>query len=274
MTQRAPVHVGRGEPVLLLHPFLMSQNVWKNVTPRLADRFEVFAPTLAGHNGGPRARTMLLDAAKLADHVEAQMDALGWGSAHVVGNSLGGWVAFELERRGRARTVTAIAPAGGWTRYSPGKFETIVKFLSGAPVWVLLHIVGSLILRLPLVRELAFPAISGSPTGLSEDALFDIVDNAAHCPAYYQLPIQTLVQPGLLELAATRAPVHLVLCERDRVFPRHRFAPYFTDNLPAATLVTTLAGVGHIPMFEAPDRVAELIIDFIDDHAAAARSAG
>ena len=59
------------------------------------------------------------------------MDALGWGTAHIVGNSLGGWVAFELERRGRARTLTGIAPAGGWHRFTPAKFEIVFKFLAG-----------------------------------------------------------------------------------------------------------------------------------------------
>ena len=48
----------------------------------------------------------------LADAVEAAMDAAGFTSAHLAGNSLGGWVALELARRGRARTVTAISPAG------------------------------------------------------------------------------------------------------------------------------------------------------------------
>ena len=37
MSPRAPIHLGSGEPVLLLHPFMMSQNVWKDVAPRLAD---------------------------------------------------------------------------------------------------------------------------------------------------------------------------------------------------------------------------------------------
>ena len=32
----------------------------------------------------------------------------------MVGNSLGGWLALELARRGRARTVTAVSPAGAW----------------------------------------------------------------------------------------------------------------------------------------------------------------
>ena len=102
--------------MLLLHPFMMSSYVWHDVAPALArtSRFEVFAPTMAGHNGGPHTRSLFLDTATLADHVERQIDDLGWGTAHIVGNSLGGWVAFELERRGRARTLTAIAPAGGW----------------------------------------------------------------------------------------------------------------------------------------------------------------
>jgi pimeloyl-ACP methyl ester carboxylesterase len=120
MTERAPIHLGTGEPMLLLHPFMMSQNVWKGVAPRIADtgRYEVFAPTMLGHNGVPRG-PFFLDSASLADDVERRMDALGWGTAHVVGNSLGGWVAFELERRGRARTLTGIAPAGGWRHFTP-----------------------------------------------------------------------------------------------------------------------------------------------------------
>ena len=61
------------------------------------------------------------------------MDALGWDTAHIVGNSLGGWVAFELERRGRARTLTGIAPAGGWSHFTPAKFEIVGKFLAGVP---------------------------------------------------------------------------------------------------------------------------------------------
>ena len=76
------------------------------------DRYEVFAPTMVGHNAGPADGTLFLDTRTLADHVETQLDELGWGSAHIVGNSLGGWVGFELERRGRARTITDIAPAG------------------------------------------------------------------------------------------------------------------------------------------------------------------
>ena len=120
MAERAPIHLGSGEPMLLLHPFMMSQNVWKKVRRQIAEtgRYEVFAPTMPGHNGGIKGR-FFLDTAELADDMERRLDALGWDTAHIVGNSLGGWVAFELERRGRARTLTGIAPAGGWRGTPP-----------------------------------------------------------------------------------------------------------------------------------------------------------
>jgi pimeloyl-ACP methyl ester carboxylesterase len=268
MTTRAPIHLGSGEPVLLLHPFLISQLVWQGVAPRLADtgRYEVFAPTMAGHNGGPRAGTWFLSSSVLADLVERQLDELGWNTCHIVGNSLGGWVAFELERRGRARTVTGIAPAGGWHRWSPTKFEVIAKFVGGMPVWLLAHLLGPRLLRLPLSRRIGTLPISGTPDGISERELLAVIDDLKHCPAYFQLLVKSLLMPGLVELAQTDVPTHLVLCEKDRVFPGPRSHRYFKAQLPASTRVTELDGLGHIPMFEAPGRIADVITSFLDEH--------
>ena len=50
----------------------------------------------------------------LADYLEMLLDEEGHDRVHVVGNSLGGWLALELARRGRARSVTAVSPAGAW----------------------------------------------------------------------------------------------------------------------------------------------------------------
>jgi len=208
----------------------MSSYVWKDVAPRLADtgRFEVFAPTMAGHNGGPPSRSWFLDTTTLANHVEAQLDELGWTTAHVVGNSLGGWVAFELERRGRARTLTAIAPAGGWHRWSPVKYEIVAKFVAGAPVWLTALLLGKRALRLPLARQAASVPISATPAGLSDPDLLEIIDDVTHCRAYYQLLIKALLLPGLMELTETTIPTNLVIL---RTRPRAA-APAVHQALP------------------------------------------
>ena len=274
MTSRPPIHLGSGEPVLLLHPFLLSQAVWEEVARQLADtgRYEVFAPTMAGHNGGPSAGTWFLSSTVLADHVERQMDELGWDTAHIVGNSLGGWVAFELERRGRARSVTGIAPAGGWHRWSPAKFEVIAKFILGIPLLVLAWLFGPRVLHLPFSRRLATYAISASPDGVSERELSVIIDDVAHCPAYFQLLVKALLLHGLRELAENAVPAHLVICEKDRIIPAPRFTRHFTEHLPADHKLTVLDGVGHVPMFEAPGRVTEVITDFLDEVAPQTRA--
>jgi len=268
MTERAPIHLGSGDPMVLLHPFMMSQNVWKQVAPLIAEtgRYEVFAPTMPGHNGGVKGR-FFLDTAEMADDVGRRMDALGWETAHIVGNSLGGWVAFELERRGRARTLTGIAPAGGWSHFTPAKFEIVGKFLAGLPVWLTAKLLGQRALRLPFARQLASVPVSAKADGLSDADLIDIIDDVSHCPAYYHLLVKALLLPGLRELANGSAPTHLVICEKDRVLPHPRFTRHFTTQLPKDTQITHLEGVGHIPMFEAPRRVADLIVGFADRYA-------
>ena len=268
MTERAPIHLGSGDPMVLLHPFMMSQNVWKQVAPLIAEtgRYEVFAPTMPGHNGGVKGR-FFLDTAEMADDVERRMDTLGWETAHIVGNSLGGWVAFELERRGRARTLTGIAPAGGWSHFTPAKFEIVGKFLAGLPVWLTAKLLGQRALRLPFARQLASVPVSAKADGLSDADLIDIIDDVSHCPAYYHLLVKALLLPGLRELANGSAPTHLVICEKDRVLPHPRFTRHFTTQLPKDTQITHLDGVGHIPMFEAPRRVADLIVGFADRYA-------
>ena len=80
---------------------------WELVLPRLERTHAVLAPTLAGHAGGPPLGTPETDA--IAEAVERAMDAAGFATAHLVGNSLGGFIALELAARGRARTVVALA---------------------------------------------------------------------------------------------------------------------------------------------------------------------
>ena len=64
-------------------------------------------------------------------------------------------MAFELERRGRARTLTAIAPGGGRHWYTPAKFEIVLKFVAGFPVWLIDKGLGQRALELPFAK-LAF----------------------------------------------------------------------------------------------------------------------
>ena len=62
--------------------------------------------------------------------------------------------------------------------------------------------------------------------------------------------------------------------EKDRVLPTPRYTRLFTEQLPSNTKVTTLDGVGHVPMYEAPERITDIITGFVDEYAHPNRATG
>ena len=109
---------GAGEPLVLIHGFSGTRLMWEPVLEALERSHDVLAVNLAGHVGGPELANTPPSVNALVDAVERELDAAGFDTAHMIGNSLGGWIALELAARGRARSVVAVAPAGGWEQGS------------------------------------------------------------------------------------------------------------------------------------------------------------
>ncbi|MEA2294969.1 MAG: hypothetical protein QOE86_2608, partial [Solirubrobacteraceae bacterium] len=86
---------GSGEPLVCLHGFTDTWRTWEPILPALERRHDVLAPTLAGHAGGPPMEGEV-DGTAMADAVERAMDQAGFATAHIVGNSLGGYLALKL----------------------------------------------------------------------------------------------------------------------------------------------------------------------------------
>ena len=195
------------------------------------------------------------------------MDDAGFETAHIVGNSLGGFVALQLAARGRARTVVAFAPAGGWARATPRCREVLA--LAGATARAgqgdgaarggdRRHgrgpAPGDAARRLELR---AHPAPSSSPTRCSR------VASAGGAPA--------LIEHGLregydeLDAQAIACPVRIVWGTGDRLLPWPSAAARFRHEwLPHADWVE-LDGVGHCPQLDVPLEAAQLILGFTAD---------
>ena len=110
-TPLAADRVGSGEPLLLLHGIGTTRADFGAIVPRLAEHYDVLAMDLPGHGESPALERRHTVAA-LAQAVAADLEARGLDRVHVLGNSLGGRIALELARRGRARSVVAVAPSG------------------------------------------------------------------------------------------------------------------------------------------------------------------
>jgi pimeloyl-ACP methyl ester carboxylesterase len=125
-----PSHrAGAGSPLVCLHGFTDTSRTWELMLPALERHHDVLAPTLPGHAGGPPFDGEL-GAAALLDAIERAMDEAGFRTAHLLGNSLGGYVALQLAARGRAESVVALAPAGGWAKGDESYRETLGSFVT------------------------------------------------------------------------------------------------------------------------------------------------
>jgi pimeloyl-ACP methyl ester carboxylesterase len=112
---------GNGPPLLYLHG-AGAGGRWLAFEERLAERFDVLAPTHPGHGGSPPAE-WIEHISDLAFHYLDLLDTLGLVRVHVVGASFGGWIAAEMATMasGRLQSMTlsirsASRSRGGSTR--------------------------------------------------------------------------------------------------------------------------------------------------------------
>ncbi|MGH7002454.1 MAG: alpha/beta fold hydrolase [Alphaproteobacteria bacterium] len=98
---------GKGEPLVLLHGWPVSAEMWRRVIPALARKRTVIAPDLrgAGYSDKPTAG---YDKTNLAKDVQALVAGLGFKRYAVVGHDIGGMVAYPLAAQFRGE-VTKLA---------------------------------------------------------------------------------------------------------------------------------------------------------------------
>jgi len=228
----------------------------------LERRHEVLAPTLAGHAGGPSIEGEASERA-LLDALERAMDAAGFDEAHVVGNSLGGWLALKLAARGRAKSVVAFAPAGGW---APGDdafaatlaphFETMREQLRQAAP----H--AEALLATPQGRRLATQFTTTNYEHVPIPLLAHQMRGVVACERAGELIAHARREGWMLQAERIGCPVRIVWGAEDRLLPWPSAAARFREQwLPNADWVV-LEGVGHCPQLDVPREAAQLILGF------------
>ena len=252
---------GEGEPLLLLHGFTATWHTWGPLPRQLAERgFDVFAPTLPGHTGGPELSDDADEIQALVDHLERIMDEVGFETAHIAGFSLGGWLSLELAKRGRARTVTAFSPGGAQTERHAWESRRI-KFV----FWRLhrtARLAGARLDRLyrrPGFRKQAMNEQMVHGDRLTPREAAGLSRRFAECPVFDRFWAEIGTPPGVEELERVDCPVTVAWAEKDRVLPQRLHERFFRERLPHAEF-RTIRGAGHVPFWDAPDAVLDAVV--------------
>lgn len=253
---------GAGEPLVLIHGFSGTRLIWEPVLKALERSHDVLAVNLAGHVGGPELADAPVSVNALVDAVERDLDAAGFDTAHVVGVSLGGWIAVELATRGRARSVVALAPAGGWEPGSRAERRLRMMFTRNHRLsTALLPRIDSL-MRRPRLRRALLWQLAAHGERIPPAAAAQIVRDSVACPVYFELMDAILRDGPPRAFDGVTCPVLLAWGTRDRIIPSPRYSQRLRNLLPNAEWIE-LPGLGHVPMFDDPELVARTIVEFV-----------
>ena len=247
-----------GSAVVLLHGLNASGNAWQDVAPLLRSYHQVYAPTAIGHRGGPPVQRRPVTIRDVVDWAERYLDEHGLQRPHLVGHSMGGFVAIELARRGRAASVCAFAPGGFWSSGDGLRTRTMTKVRKGAVMALLTRpitplrteVVDGASALVPWERRV--PRRSNNrEAGRSDRRRLHRVRSQrrnffdrrrAHCTSR-PLP----------------CPVTLAWSEKDAILPVAWYGPNARERLPQAAF-KLLPDVGHDPMMDDPSLVARTIL--------------
>jgi pimeloyl-ACP methyl ester carboxylesterase len=238
-------------PLVCLHGFMDTARTWELVLPALEREHEVLVPELGAAT----------DAEGIADEAERALDEAGLATTHIAGNSLGGYVALKLAERGRARSVVAFAPAGGWlddswrpTLALQARIHEQTKLVAPR---------ADAILATPEGRRRATQYITVRYEHIPVELLTHQLLGVAACdtaPAMIDNALRS-EQPWPLDAERVTCPVRIVWGTKDRLLLWPTAAERYRAALPNADWVV-LDGVGHCPQLDVPLEAAQLILGF------------
>jgi pimeloyl-ACP methyl ester carboxylesterase len=252
---------GSGSPLVCLHGFMDTWRIWELVLPALERRHDVLAVTLPGHAGGPPLGDPITDEL-IPDAVARAMQLASFETAHIVGNSLGGFVALQLAARGYAASVVALAPAGAWA-----KGDDSFKELLGLQLRLQEQVKAAAPHAEAIVSSLqgrrrATELIATNYEHIPAELLAHQIVGIARCDGAAAL-IEHAIRSGFrLEAEKITCPVRIVWGTDDRLLPWPSAAARFRHEwLPHADWVE-LDGIGHCPQLDVPLETAQLILGF------------
>lgn len=237
---------GKGAPLLFLHGV---QGLPAKVAAleRLAQRFDVLAPDHPGF-GRSDAPDWLDDVADLAFFYLDLLDALDLKDVHLVGASLGGWIATEMAIRTPARIKSLTLSSAAGIR------------VAGTPRGDMFIANPAELRALLFANETAaaqwFAEWQGSPEGLAT------YDKNRHAAAKYTWQPR-LYDPRLEKwLHRIKLPTQIVWGTADQLIP-----PAHAERLAAlieGAETAMLPDCGHMAEIERPELFAETVSRFIE----------
>lgn len=247
---------GKGPTIVLLHGILASLHTWDGWVPALSKNYRVVRVDLPGHGltgPDPKGEYSIGRMTKLIEKLYNKLDIK---KAHLIGNSLGGWIAWEfaLSHPKRVSKLVLIDSAGFNTDDVPwvvsfAKLPLTPYIVTGnAPRFAVKYLVES---------------VYGNPDLITEDTVtryHELFLREGNGQGFFDL-VRTPLENNSASLKKLKMPVLILWGEKDGwISPK--YARSFNSSIIQSTLITFPA-LGHVPMEESPLETLKPTISFL-----------
>jgi pimeloyl-ACP methyl ester carboxylesterase len=245
--------------LLLIHGTSASLHTWEPLIERLGDRFRFISLDLPAHGLTGANADRDYSHSAMVNSIWQVLDHLDIQSVTLVGNSLGGRVAWvsALDRPEAVKALILIAPSGA-PHITASKSNIGFKILRTSIGQLLMRkITPRSIIKASLQQTVAVPEIV---TEQMIDRYWELLRMQGNRQAMIDLANTPRVNAEWTKLSSIEAPTLVIWGERDNVLPVTMNVTF--DNEIEGAKVVTLANIGHLPMEEAVDIVSAQIIGF------------
>lgn len=248
-----------GPVILLLHGTGAATHSWRDLAPRLAERFTVVAPDLPGHGfttGLPRGG---LTPPAMALAVKGLVESLGVEPALIVGHSAGAAIAVQMALDGvKARGIVGLSPAlEPFPGIASSLFPSLARLLYVNPL--VPHIFAA-IARRPGEPKRFLERSTGSRIEEAGMACYArLFANPGHCGGAIRMMADWDLAPLAAALPKLTVPMLLIHGDKDAAIPTESVR---RAAVAAKARLELLPGLGHLAHEERPDLIAALIERF------------
>lgn len=241
--QLAYTRRGQGTPLVLIHGYPLDHSIWDETASLLSETFDLILPDLRGF-GASASSTDPYTLADMASDLAELLDELGIPKAALAGHSMGGYVALAFLRtyparvRGLGLVASQVLADKPETR--EGRYKTAENVAQNG--------VG-VVAEAMTPKLTADSSLQGFIRALIEQQTPAGVIGALHAMA--ERPDSTDLLPQV------NVPLALIHGDADVLIPIER--AHEVKVAVSQAKLFTMSGVGHLPMMESPQAVAEAL---------------
>jgi pimeloyl-ACP methyl ester carboxylesterase len=249
-------YYGTGQvKVVAIHGLGSASTAWRPLIPNLPKEFTLITLDLPGHGASIETASPAFSPEVLAEMIRDQLLAESIEKFHLMGNSLGGWIALEMAAKfpENVLSVTGVAPAGLWL--NPKKHLNLSLSISRVLARLTLKFADHL-LKIKLMRFIGFGMVSPQWQKLSIETCTDAAQAMGGASGYVQIWEGTLGKRFDKDISA-KIPISIIFGDSDKTLPAKNCQE--RSLLPSHHEWFIFDKSGHAPMWDNTEGVARIL---------------